>query len=192
MKRTLLLLAVILCIAGFAVAQQQWQLYTNGKKVNAIAEEGNILWIGTGGGLVELDKTTGIPVFYNNLNSGLPCNEVTSIAIDTNGTKWIGTMDGGMAQFDGTNWTTYNTNNSGILNDRINTIIIAPNGVKLIAPDSHGLVKFDGTNWISYNYFNSSLPDDRISSIAIDTNGTLWIGTQDGLAAFDGINLDLL
>jgi len=44
-------------------------------------------------------------------NSGLPVNYVRSITIDENGVKWIGTNHGGLARFDGTNWTTYNMTN---------------------------------------------------------------------------------
>ena len=48
----------------------------------------------------------------------LPCNYVTSIAIDGSGNKWIGTVYwyGGLAKFDGTNWTDYTTSNSGLPN----------------------------------------------------------------------------
>ena len=56
---------------------------------------------------------------YNTSNSGLPDNNVNTIAIDASGNKWIGTGDdsfegAGLAEFDGTNWTVYNTSNSGL------------------------------------------------------------------------------
>jgi hypothetical protein len=37
-----------------------------------------------------------------------------AIAIDGQGNKWIGTYGGGLAKFDGVNWTVYNTSNSGL------------------------------------------------------------------------------
>jgi ligand-binding sensor domain-containing protein len=37
-----------------------------------------------------------------------------AIAIDEQGNKWIGTVNGGLAKFDGVNWTVYNTSNSGL------------------------------------------------------------------------------
>jgi len=47
----------------------------------ALADEANVLWIGTGGGLVRLDKTTGDRVFTNSA-SGLPVMVVMVGAID--------------------------------------------------------------------------------------------------------------
>ena len=44
-------------------------------------------------------------VVYNTSNSGLPDNFVRSIAVDPQGNKWIGTYGGGLAKFDGVNWT---------------------------------------------------------------------------------------
>jgi hypothetical protein len=39
---------------------------------------------------------------------------VNAIAIDGQGNKWIGTYGGGLAKFDGVNWTVYKTSNSGL------------------------------------------------------------------------------
>jgi ligand-binding sensor domain-containing protein len=51
-----------------------------------------------------------------------------------------------------------------------------------------GLTKLDkGTgHMIHYNTANSGLPDNMIMSIAKDLNGDLWIGTDNGLARFNG------
>jgi hypothetical protein len=40
-------------------------------------------------------------------------DHVWAIAIDGQGNKWIGTY-GGLAKFDGVNWTVYKTSNSGL------------------------------------------------------------------------------
>ena len=101
---------------------QQWQVYTSGRDITALAGEGNFLWVGTSGGLVKLDKTTGTPTFYDKTNSGLPFNAVSCIAIDQNGNKWIGTEGHGLAKFDGTNWTVYTKTNSGLPNNWITAL----------------------------------------------------------------------
>ena len=120
MKKLIFLLITILSITFSTNAQDpQWLNYTNGDCITALAEEGNNMWIGTTGGLVKLDKTTGIPTFYNSANSGLPGSTIRAIAIDESGTKWIGTAGGGLAKFDGTNWTIYNSSNSGLPNDYV-------------------------------------------------------------------------
>src|SRR5512137_1031547 len=38
---------------------------------------------------------------------GLPATSVTSIAIDSTGSYWFGTWNGGVARFDGARWTTF-------------------------------------------------------------------------------------
>ena len=78
-----------------------WINYTNGQHVRAVAVEGSEIWIGTQrGGLVMIDTLTDTTVFYNHANSGLPDNDVTTIAIDASGNKWIGT-GGGLAVYSG-------------------------------------------------------------------------------------------
>jgi ligand-binding sensor domain-containing protein len=137
-----------------------------------------------GKGLVSFDGANW--EVYNTSNSGLPCDVVTSIAIDENGTKWIGTHSGGLAAFDGTYWTVYDTSNSDLPDNYVTSIAIDENGTKWIGTIGGGLAAFDGTDWEIYNYTNSGLPDNDVNSIAIDDNGTKWVGTDwGGLAAFN-------
>jgi ligand-binding sensor domain-containing protein len=44
------------------------------------------------------------------------------------------------------------------------------------------------SQWIIFNSDNSGLPSNNISNIAIDNGGNMWIGTENGLAKFDGTN----
>ena len=144
--------------------------------------------------LIQLLFTAGIAqnpewVVYDTSNSDLPSNYVNSIAIDSSGTKWIGTNDG-VASFDGTNWTVYNTSNSDLPYNSVESIAIDTNGNIWFGNwgSGSGLTSFDGTYWTVYDTSNSDLPSNHVSSIAIETDGTKWIGTNDGLASFDGTN----
>ncbi len=165
----------------------------------AIDKAGN-KWIGVstewnsssyaGGGLAKFDGK--IWTVYNTSNSGLPDNLVTSIAIDGNENKWIGTNKG-LAKFDENNsketsWTIYNSSNSGLPFNTINSIAIDGSGNKWIGTNGGGLAKFDSTNWNVYNASNSGLPDDGITAITIDGSGSKWIGTDEGLVKFDETN----
>jgi ligand-binding sensor domain-containing protein len=126
---------------------------------------------------------------FNASNSGLPSNNVSSIVIDGSGNKWIGTSDGGLAKFDGTNWTVYNIKNSGLPSNNVSSIVIDGSGNKWIGTGDGGLAKFDGTNWTVYNTTNSNLPSNKIYTIAIDSSGNKWIGTGDGgFATGNGTN----
>ncbi|MEN6511989.1 MAG: T9SS type A sorting domain-containing protein, partial [Chloroherpetonaceae bacterium] len=55
-----------------------------------------------------------------------------------------------------------------------------------------GLVKYDGT-WTIYDTLNSDIPDNTVYTIAIEVNNTKWIGTNEGMAAYneDGVPLDV-
>jgi len=160
--------------------------------ISSLAEEDNFIWVGTNFGLVKLDKTTGIPTFYNKSNSGLPNNSINSIAIDGSGLKWIGTRSG-LAKFDGTNWTIYNTSNSGLPDNYVYSIAIDGSGNKWIGLYGDGMAKFDGLNWTKYNKTNSGLPNNYVSSLAIDERGFKWICTDGGLAVFNenGFNVSV-
>jgi hypothetical protein len=125
---------------------------------------------------------------YDTSNSGLPNNDINSIAIDGSGNKWIGT-NGGLAKFDGVTWTVYNVKNSGLPYNMVWSIAIDGNGSKWIGTFGGGLAKFDGAAWTVYNDTNSGLPDKYVMPMAIDGSENLWIGTYlGGLAVFSGGN----
>jgi ligand-binding sensor domain-containing protein len=131
---------------------------------------------------------------YDTVNSGLPDYGVKSITIDEYNTKWIGTLEGGLAEFDGTNWTVYNYDNTGFfLSPSVNSIAIDENDTKWIGIGAFlgpgvipgNLLEFDGTNWTGY----ISPPGYPVYSVAIDENNTKWIGTyEEGIAEIDGSN----
>jgi len=132
---------------------------------------------------------------YNTANSGLPYNGVTALAIDAQGTIWVGTgrwyalAGGGLAKFDGQNWTVYNTSNSGLPNnDHIDLSIDAQGGVW--SATESGLSRFDGQNWTVYMTHNSGLPVNQMGCAPVyDAQGNAWIGTfGGGLVKFDGAN----
>ncbi len=151
MKKLNLFLIIGVVLTNIGMAQTQWINYTNGDGVSAIVAEGNDISVGTNGGLVKIDKTTGNTVFYNHANSGLPSNDVRSLAIDGNGTKWIGTKYGGLARFDGTTWTVYNMSNSGLPSNDVTSLAIDGNGTKWIGTGDGGLAAFNENGINSVN-----------------------------------------
>jgi len=58
--------------------------------------------------------------------------------------------------------------------------------ILLIALSLLGVVSAQTISWAVYDTTNSGLPHNCITSTAIDGNGSLWVGTYDGLARFDG------
>jgi hypothetical protein len=132
---------------------------------------------------------------YNTANSGLPFNGVTALAVDAQGTVWVGTgrwyalAGGGLAKFDGDNWTVYNTANSDLPSNDHTGLSIDPQGNVWSATES-GLARFDGENWTVYMTYNSGLRDNQMGGApAFDSEGNAWIPTfGGGLAKFDGAN----
>lgn len=174
--------------------------------VTALAGDGNSMWIGGypyydrndhfyRGGVAKFDGAG----FTSFEEAGLPSNEVTAIAIDPKGNKWIGTRGAGVAKFDGAKWTVYDKTNSALPTNRIRSLAFDSEGNIWIGTEAYedefsnteigGVVKFDGANWALYNHSDFGLPPDEeidVTALAFDANGNLWMGTDYGLAKFDG------
>jgi sugar lactone lactonase YvrE len=128
---------------------------------------------------------------YNTANSGLPYNGVTGLAIDAQGTVWVGTgrwlsfAGGGLAKFDGENWTVYNTANSGLPNNDHTGLAVDDQGNIWIGTEGGTLTKFDGQNWTVSGRPTSS---GQLASLSFDSQGNLWAGAWNGgLVKFDGV-----
>ena len=120
---------------------------------------------------------------YTTSNSGLLCNNISSVAIDSQGNKWFANFESGVSKFDGTNWTTYTTSNSGLISQFVHTMAIDAMDNKWIGTWD-GLSKYNGTNWISYTTANGLCSND-ILSVAIDAQGNKWIGTSGGVSKYN-------
>jgi len=79
---------------------------------------------------------------YDTANSGLPHNYVEDVAIDEQGNKWIGTWGGGLAKFDGVNWTVYNTDNSGLPHNSVDALAFDEQGNTWIGTEDGGLAVY--------------------------------------------------
>lgn len=145
----LALLITLACAAPIAASNGDWLKLTNGNHVTDIAADGDVLWVASKGGLVKWDRASDEKTFYNTLNSGLPSDKVEAIAVNGDGSIWIGTYDQGIALFDGTDWTTYNSENSNMPAGSIYDIELDENG-DLWFGVSIELVKFDGQDFTTY------------------------------------------
>ena len=64
-------------------------------------DSSNFKWFITKKGVYKYDNDK--VKFFDSSNSGLPNNRITTLKIDKNGIKWIGTYNG-LAKFDDINW----------------------------------------------------------------------------------------
>jgi ligand-binding sensor domain-containing protein len=185
MKKIALLLSLFAALTALTAQSPNWLNFTCGKNINCIAEEGNLLWIGTNGGMVRLNKLTGETVFYNKANSGLTGLYVEDIAIDSQGNKWIAGGIG-LTRFSGTAWTTFSP--PGL--DQwygFNTIAIDSLD-NIVADGIHiGLYKFDSNgNWTDYNTLFPDIPFTYTCNLFVDNQQNLWVGTWNNLLKYNG------
>lgn len=143
-KKSILIMISVFFIQPVFAQNPEWITYYGANSIYSLKDDGNFIWAGTNGGLKKIDKTTGESTLYNEFNSDLPSNNIYTITIDSSGTKWIGTYGGGLASFDGTNWTVYDTSNSGLLSNNIQAIAIDANGNKWIGTGDWDLLDVGG------------------------------------------------
>src|SRR5215467_3722375 len=122
-------------------------------------------------------------------NSGLPGNNVQTLAFGPDGSLWAGT-DSGLARLDKDgHWRTYRAGTKGGLpSDNIRALALDPDGSLWAGTDGSGLARLDrGGGWQIYDKARTrgGLPDDRVMALALGPDGSLWAGTRSGLARRD-------
>jgi ligand-binding sensor domain-containing protein len=135
-------------------------------------------------------RDTSVWVDYQISNSDIQSNLLTSIVVDINAIKWIGSSDIGLIKFDEYNFSNFNTSNSGIPSNQINCLAVSNSNDLWIGTPS-GLAIFNGSTWNVFNTSNSELPNNDVNAVTFDQNGKAWIGTNNGFANFDGINWEV-
>lgn len=126
---------------------------------------------------------------------------IRSMAQDSSGMLWIGTLESGLFQFDPDSIDCSNPRlipipilgkgaNYGEFN-RINHIYYSHPGTLWLSTYGGGLVKMNIETKITY-FFNSSntkLPDDIIYGALEDENCSLWVSSNKGISRFNPDNL---
>jgi ligand-binding sensor domain-containing protein len=157
----------------------------------ATNSKGDSLYVGTAGAGIarifrnEVDGISGASVYAQWGPIILPSDNILSVMIASNGTKWFGT-DMGLAKHTGNNtldnWTVY-TKAEGLVNDAVQAIAEDSNG-KLWLGTQGGISTFDGTTWTSYTTADG-LASNNILSVAVDKKGVVWFGTDNGVISFN-------
>ena len=164
-----------------------WTNYTNGNYVEALAVQGDILWVGTRGGVVRWDLTDGSYVKYL-APHGLPDNWVSAVVVDTVGRPWfgLGTWDGGVAVYDADTWTSF-TPADGLASGWVFAVAIdgagrkwigTARGVSVLSDNSTPHDKSDDA-WTTYTV-DDGLAHEDVVAVALDGAGHKWFGTWGG------------
>ncbi|MBL1213106.1 MAG: T9SS type A sorting domain-containing protein [Ignavibacteriae bacterium] len=129
-------------------------------------------------------------VYYNYSNSPIG-GWITSIIVDDNNAKWIGTYGDGIAIYQNNTWATFDTTGQFLPSNLVWSIGIDKEHNKWIGCGTNkgGLLKINGNIRTLFNSSNSGLSNNQIHSLTFDTLGNLWIGTLiGGISKFDGSN----
>ena len=106
---------------------------------------------------------------------------------DSKGNLWFGTLEKGVAKFDGNNLK-YLTTKDGLPSNRI-TSVIEDNLGNLWFGTGAGVSKFDGKIFTNFSE-KDGLCSDMVSNLFIDSKGNFWIGTWSGVCKFDGTRFE--
>lgn len=171
------------------------------KHITAIAFENNeTYWFGTNvinengnhiGGLYKFNPITSDFEKYNTDNSELPDNFVFGIDFDESGNKWLATLGGGAASFDGdTNWEIYDTTNSDIASNEVFDTFVDEEDNIWFATSGYisggGVSYYNGFTWTTYDTTNCELTSNDIKQIEIDENCHKYFTTGNGVCIFSG------
>jgi ligand-binding sensor domain-containing protein len=112
-------------------------------------------------------------VTYTTLDS-LPATDVQALAQDEAGRIWAGTLAGGAARFDGTDWTVVAASNSGLADDAI--VALAADGQMMwFGHFAAGVSRSDGLAWDHWTTADG-LTANLVSALAAPGDGTVWVG----------------
>jgi len=141
------------------------------------------------GGLAKFDGQ--IYTHYDTENSNLPTDNIISIAIVDNGTKWVGTEKMSMIKSNNEDWIKINCSNSELPSCCITSIEINNNGKIYFGGSSYdtpyydpGIAILDGLEWNSYRFVENSTEEFTIRDIVVDNQNNTWLCTSIGLIKY--------
>jgi ligand-binding sensor domain-containing protein len=169
----------------------EWVNFTNGDTVDAIVDGPNDVWIATSGGLANYQKSSGNWRYYDHGNSALPCNGITSLALDQEGRVWVGTRHNGLARFDGESWLPVQIPEQNGYSVPVHRLYVDPQGA-LWAASIGMLYEFDGTNWATYNFINPASSVELIEGMVGDEEAQVWVATSSRIGTLDRMSGTLI
>lgn len=162
--------------------------------VNALARDrAGYLWIATIDGLARYDGV-GFRVWRHLPDDprALPGNIVQALHVDAGDRVWVATEFGGLSVLDAARggFRHYRQATHPQIGSDDTWAIASRDGALWFGTGGGGLHRLDRNGTIArWTAETHGLPSDTVLALAFDADGVLWIGTDAGLARFDGTRL---
>ncbi|WP_440998412.1 two-component regulator propeller domain-containing protein [Fodinibius sp. SL11] len=112
------------------------------------------------------------------VSNGLPQAQVHDITQTQDGYIWMATYGGGLAKFDGTEFTNY-TMKEGLKDNLVEALLVDSNDNLWVATDKGGVARFQGDSLV-YPIKNDSLDQYSIGGMNQLSDGSIWFATYKG------------
>lgn len=157
-----------------------------GSQVRSAAQgkDGRV-WVVTGDGLFHSEGDRYVPAsppkqyLTNQAQINIDA-QMTCVAVDPNGTVWLGS-DVGVFATDGKNYWHPFDRNGGMPFEEVTCLAFGADA-SLWAGTTEGVCRYTGASGWQYYWGPRYLPHNRVNAIAVDSQGAAWVGTDSGVA----------
>ena len=138
------------------------------------------IWIGSyWGGVSSFDGTSWTARYV-----GFPLNvHIAALHQDRSGVMWAAT-DQGLARYSGTQW--FMVPDEAVAGKEFTSMAEDSASGMWFGSGADGVFRLSGGIWTPFTT-SDGLPVNRINALVTDSLGTVWVGTNDGIAYFDGV-----
>ena len=169
---------------------RHWRHYTvedglPNDHIFAIKVAGDLVWVGTEGGLACLDKRTGKIRRWTE-KEGLPWRVVSALDVSPKtGDLWIGLFGGGLARFSGGRFDHFHQLNSGLVNDVVYGVAVENDDVWVATTAGASRYNTVTKRWTIFNEKNSPMEEIWCYGVSA-AGGKVFLGVWgSGVLEFD-------
>ena len=174
MNRALFCLIFALSSCALSAQYPGWTNFTYGKEARGVYCDSFYTWVGTGGGLVRVNRATLETEYLTRANFGLPANELGQVAYDSMNNLWVLPLESNaIFRYDGNVWESFICPEAGAFTD---FAVRGPNDIWLGSAYA-GLYHFDGAAFTQNAWFGGPYAYyQSVQGLSCDSLGRIWFG----------------